>query len=146
MFNSVVDQNALIFVYNKDLGSVKNIGQSNQALPFYIPATITKLDVNDTYFIYLYNKEIKLMNKTDGLVSKTFSINANDFTLYLEKSLLVYDNNLNVLAHFDLEGNKTEIKCDDNLPKGFELVDYSNCSVTDDQLVFFNQNELKIKY
>jgi hypothetical protein len=132
--------NAFIFVYNKDLSSVKKIGQNNQALPFYIPATISKLDVNDTYFIYLNNKEIKLMNKTDGLVSKSFSINANDFSLYFEKTLLAYESNLSILNVYGIDGNKTEIKCEDNIPKGFELLDCSN-----ENLLFFDSNNLVIK-
>ena len=138
----MIFHNGKISVLNKYLAKTKDIGQNDPNLPFYLPATITKFDVNDGYFIYLINNKINLLHKFFGSTRK-FSINANDFNLYLERSLLVYDNNQSILNVYDLKGNKTEIKCQDYIPNGFQLADVSKL---DKNVIFFNQNELTIKF
>ena len=134
--------NGKFSVLNKYLTKTKDIGQNDPKLPYYLPTTITKFDVNDKYFIYSNNNEINLLHKVVGLTRK-FSMIANDFYLYLEKSLLVYDNNQSILNVYDFRGNKAEIKCQDYIPKGFQLADVSKL---DKNVIFFNQNELTIKF
>ena len=129
-----------LYTYDRNTDEIKKIGQESQDLPFYIPKTVSKLGINENFYVLLDNKTIKLMKKSDGLISKTFPIEAKDFSLYLDKYILKYLSNTSNMILYDLDGNKIS----DNKLDFLENSKLFSC--TNEALVFFNFSSYVLDY
>ena len=139
--NVYVYYNSSIMVYDSDLVGINTIGQSNPALPFYLPNTITQFEVNDAYFLYLNGSFINFMDKKDGKIVKTLSTLAtNFFSSDINRYFIFFNEVPNTIVFYDFKGFKTEFKLD-NIPVGFKPFEWLN-----EDLVYFNSKSLCLKF
>ena len=131
----------ILSIYDDNLKHIKDIGQTNSTLPYYFPSTIEKILVNgEFYFLLEKNQEINLMNKHDGLILRKFFINSDNFCLYLDQYLIIFDK-LNKIYSSNFEGvldNETEVE---KLMPNNQLIGISN-----GELIFFDSNLLALTF
>ena len=69
-----------LHIYNDKLVNIMNI-ESNPIEAFYIPETSKKMQVCDSFYVYLENSEIVLLDRTTGWAKKRFKIESDYFLL-----------------------------------------------------------------
>ena len=128
-------QSKLIYVYDENLQLLENIQLGNsEGLPFHVPVSVTKVRIADSYFVFLDGTNVLLMDRVDGAIKRTLSINSSDFALDLSSDrIIAYAGIMEKLVCFDFEGDSFEISIP--MLKNFELVDYDY-----KKFVFFDEN------
>jgi hypothetical protein len=136
-----VHQDKFYFLNTCDIFS-KNIYASEPDLtnfedisPYWIPCSVSKLKVNENYFVFLNESNVLVMDRSGLSPKQTFSINSSDFVLDASANrVLTYDKELKQLASFDFNGESIEIDLEKE--EGLlELVDFAN-----GRFVFFDPN------
>ena len=141
-----------ITMYTTNLEFVKQIGQSDPKLPYYLSNADSFLLSNENYFILddssfddimsinQYQK-VSLINKESGLVEKSFKIKPfKSCIIYLDKYFLTF-NEEKLLCSYDLDGNLLNQAFLFNVPNNSVLK-----GVLDKKLYFFDPNKLKFYY
>jgi hypothetical protein len=137
--NVYIHFNSSIMVYDSNLININTIGQSNPALPFYLPNTITQFEVNDAYFLYLNGSFINVMDKKDGKIIKTLNTVAKSFfSSDVNRNIIFFNEVDKTIVFYDLNGFKTEYVLD-SIPEGFKPIETLN-----EDLVYFNSKSSKI--
>jgi hypothetical protein len=124
-----------IYVLDEHLRVLKSIKLGNgEGLPFCVPDSVTKLRVDEKFFVFLDGTNVLLMDRLDGVIKQAFSINSRDFLLDSRADrIMTYDGKLEKLVCFDFEGDSFEISISKS--KKLELVDFDN-----GRFVFFDLN------
>lgn len=130
----------ILYVYDTNLNVIGSFGQKSKELPYFFSNTITKMEVNEKYFIILDNKIVKLMNRSDGLIEKEFNIGSEDFCLFMENRLLKYEPTGKLLTTYDFEGNHTESKVQ-QVSNDAHLID-----CLEEKLVFFDNARFILQF
>ena len=124
-------------VMGSDCMVTEKIGQNSASLPFYFPADIRQLEVNEKFFILLdKSAEISFMSRVDGVISHKFAIRANAFRPYLNRFIIEFDRQRNVLSSYELDGKLVSCENVAGLSKKSQLV-----SVYNEKLVFYDAKE-----
>ena len=81
------------------------------------------------------------MNKNDGFIVTKFLINSTDFCLYSNQNIVAYVDSSKKVYCYDFEGNlDTELKID-KFTSNYHLIGISN-----DKLIFFDQNQVALNF
>ena len=98
-----------LYVYDSNLVFTKRIGQNNPAISFFLPSTASKMQVSTSYFVLFDTKEILFMDKHDGQVKRTLSIDNNGFLLNrLSNSMITFNNRLSKVISCDIDEDTAE--------------------------------------
>ncbi len=114
-----------IFVYDVNLDYVETIGQQNTLDPYYFTIYIKKIEVTTDFFFLLENNRIMIMNRSDGVVFKSFDYKYDDFKIFFTY-VIGYDYLTRELSYYDLDGYvvyKTKVNLSEQvklLTDGFE--------------------------
>lgn len=130
------EQSLLLHVYDKDFKNIENIGQNNENYPYFFPSFTSKFNMTDQFYLLLEGVEMKIMKRSDGLISRSFSIDANDFLLYLDKYILAYDSDTKTLRSYDFDGKKVTEDKFESFSTNYKLV-----CISDQDLVFFDETQ-----
>ena len=116
-----------LLIYDDKLVNIKNI-ESNPIEPFYIPKTSKKVKVCESYYVYLENKEIVLLDRTTGWPKKRFKIESDEFLLNpSSNSILTYNNKSKQMVSYDFEGKQQTFDINiPNIGESAQLVDCLN--------------------
>ena len=123
-------------IYDSNLNKLKTVGQPNESFPYYFGDTFIQFDVNQSFYFLLEFFQIKLMNRSDGLIARKLRFSTFNFYLHLEKNILSYNIREKKLFCYDLEGNKVfeeEINIEAKL-----------ISSKSDELIFYDANKTKL--
>ena len=138
------DQNALfglLFVYDSNLQLVEQFGQEEPLMPYYFAPNVSKIQVNEEYFFLLdTNRDIKLMDRSNGLIARVFKINSSDFYIYMNEYILSYDSSLKSIFVFDFEGKESELSVKD-ISKNSQLIATFN-----EELIFFDSDLMMLSF
>jgi hypothetical protein len=131
--NSRESKSKHIYVYDESLNMLEDIQLENsESMPFYVPMSVTKIRVAEKYFFFLDGKKVLAMDRLSGAIKRSLSISGSDFVLDSSKDrILAYDDELEELAWFDLNGKSRKIKLEKDVK--LELVDYDH-----DGFVFYD--------
>ena len=130
------DQNSKhIYVYDESFKLLEKIQLGNrEGLPFCVPISVTKVRVAEKYFVFLDGTNVLLMDRLDGAIKRSISINSSDFVLDSSNDrIMAYDGKTEKLVCFDFEGESFEISW--AKLKNFELLDFVH-----DKFMFFNES------
>lgn len=129
----------MIYVYDENFVKLRRIGQSSPQMPFFLPSLIYKMQVSESFFVFLLeNKEIVVMDKLDGLVKKRISVNHGDFVLNSNKSrILVYSHKIGQMVSYGFDGRAQKFDWSVDKVDCLELVDCFN-----EKLVFLEPYSL----
>ena len=131
----------ILSVYDLNLTNTHTYGQNSRYLPYYFPAEIKKIQVNEAYFLYLDQDEISLMNRADGLVNKRIKINSSDFQLYLDEYVLAFDGNSQRLSLYGMDGNLVNEDKLEKVPATSHLK-----TVLNENLIFYDSCDMSIYF
>ena len=124
------------------LENVANLGQKCARQPYFFALTTRKLEVNATSFFLLDTSgELTVMNRLDGLVTRSFDARGTDFSLYLDQHVLSFDTTTRKFYSFDFGG---KMECELSL----ESVTAGNqlCGVSDEELVFYDSQQVSLNF
>ena len=125
-----------VSVYDINMNYVQTIGQANVRKPFYFANTIKKLELNERHFFLFHETHIRLMNRHDGLVSKSISVSGEWF-LYAEQYMVSFDVAEKTMCSLDMDGRAVSYDKIENLPANTRLIKVAN-----DKFVFFLHEQL----
>ena len=86
-----------------NLDYVETIGQQNTLDPYYFTISIKKIEVTTDFFFLLENNRIMIMNRSDGVVFKSFDYKYDDFKIFFTY-VIGYDYLTRELSYYDLDG------------------------------------------
>ena len=129
----------MIYVYDENFVKLRRIGQSSPQMAFFLPSLIYKMQVSESFFIFLLeNKEIVVMGKLDGLVKKRIGVNHGDFVLNSNRSrILVYSHKIGQMVSYGFDGRAQKFDWSVDKADCLELVDCFN-----EKLVFLEPYSL----
>ena len=129
-------------IVDSNLESISNFGQKYSTMPFFFPLTLNKIQVNESlYFLLDNNTEIRMMNRADGLILKSFRIDANDFTVYLDQFILAFKCETRKLYSFNFNGKLETDKNLENITQGNQLIE-----ISEDELIFYDSNQVSLNF
>jgi hypothetical protein len=134
----------IITIYDINLGIKQQIGQNTANLPYFFPASIIKFQVNQKFFFLLHNNyEIKLMNRDDGIISKSFQLEGAplNFQIFSNEGILTYENNSKKMKLYDFDGKKNSEIYFDKLTPNNQLI-----GISDEKAVFFDSNQMVLNF
>ena len=112
-------------IYNDELVNIMKI-ESDPIEPFYVPKDSNKVQVCESFYVYLENKEIVLLDRKTGWPKKRFKIESDDFLLNpSSNSILTYNNKSKQMVCFDFEGKQQTF--DINIPNIGESAHLVDC-------------------
>ena len=125
----------VLHVYNDKLVPLKNIlCQPDQ--PFYIPYSIEKVQVCESFLVFKDMSEIIFLDKNNGWVKKRIQLDRNydNFVLNLHTNrILIYDQSSNKVVSYDFNGKLETF--DTNMPKTKSYIQLVDC--LNERLLFF---------
>ena len=133
-------KHSTLFVYDTNLIQLEKFDNNLVDMPYYFSNTISQIGINEKIFILLDDFRIKLMDKKNGMITKSFYFNSNNFILFNDENLMKFDSESKVLVSYDLDGIVSEYKLD-NITTTFQLVDCCN-----QHLVFLDSAQLCLTF
>ena len=82
-----------------------------------------------------------MMNRADGLIVKSFRIDANDFTVYLDQFILAFKCETRKLYSFNFNGKLETDKNLENITQGNQLIE-----ISEDELIFYDSNQVSLNF
>ena len=87
--------------------------------------------------------ELKLMNRNNGLIARSFNINSNDLFIYSNQYIVTYGKNGKVIC-YDFEG-KVDVEQEiNNITPNNQLIGIKNDE--QEQLIFFDPNQVTLNF
>ena len=82
----------------------KSIGQSKSSQAFYFAKSIAQIEVNEEYYFLLDKKQVYLMIKEIGTISRKINIDSFQFTLFRDKFIVTFKSKEKNLTSYNLHG------------------------------------------
>ena len=134
-----------LVLLNDELITVEVIGSERPNLPFHFPLSIKQFSVNVDYYFLLDDKSIQMMLKSSGKIVKSFYIDANSFSLYMDRYILTLNDNnpymkskMKKMCSYDFSGSAENVLVSAEshkfLSDNIELMDF----IPDKELLFLS--------
>lgn len=131
---------SILFVYDNNLVQLNKFDQHLADSPYHFSNSISQIGINANYYILLDDYRIRLMNKHNGIIKKSFYFNSNSFLLFQEENIIKFDPDSKMLVSYDLNGIVSEYKLE-NITTSFQLVDCCN-----EHLAFLDPAQLCLQF
>jgi hypothetical protein len=130
-----------MLTYDSKLNCKLLAGQSNCVLPHFYSPNCTRLQVNEKFYFLLVNKEIKIMDRLNGLFLREFKLIANNFLTYADRYILSFEREKKRLSTYNFNGQLLNEDTIVKLSDDTELVSTSN-----KELVFFDRSQISLHF
>ena len=93
-----------VFAYDsKKLSYIETKGQESKHEPFYFSIDIEKLEVSKEFYFLLAKKKISIMNRSNGIIFRTYDFIADDFKMFFIY-VIGFDELNKKLCYYDIDG------------------------------------------
>ncbi len=118
----------------------KSIGQSKPSQAFYFAKTIAQIEVNEEYYFLLNNKQVYLMVKSSGKMTRKINIDSFQFTLFRDKFIVTFKSKERKLNSFNFHG---DIVSDE---KGLFTTSTKLIKSLNENLIFFDHKQSLLSF
>jgi hypothetical protein len=118
----------------------KSIGQSNPTQAFYFAKSIAQIEVNEEYYFLLDKKQVYLMDKKSGTISRKINIDSFQFTLFRDKFIVTFKSKEKKLTSYDFHG---EMISDE---KGLFTTSTKLIKSLNESLIFFDHKQSLLSF
>jgi len=114
--------NNQLYVYNHELQSLKQVGQSNNPTgAFYLPTDIKQFESHKGMYYWLNNTNLQILREDNGQLVKSVAVTASNFIIDSSDKVVLINNATKELNYFTLDGSLVDQIPLDNFSDGLRI-------------------------
>jgi len=97
--------NKKLYIYQNDLKSLNQVGQSNNSTgAFYLPTDIKQFESHKGMYYWLNNTNLQILREEDGQLVKSVSVTTNNFIIDSNDNVVLINHSTKELNYFTADG------------------------------------------